>query len=430
MSEAARVRAEKFAAKVAAEEAAPTSNVVSITSGQPIAAVVDDFPAPLAKEAFHGILGAIAKAVAPLTEADPGAILVQGLTIFGNVASNAAFLELGPKQRANLAMILVGETGRGRKGTSLDIARRPFDLAYPEHSPLWLPGVASGEAIPAHVIRKAPEQRAIMIETEFGRLLKVMGRDGSTLSQTFRAAWDGSAIGVSRSREEEIVAWDAHHISLIGHITPVELRATLTATDQADGFANRLMFFATRRSRLDPFPESPDGAISPYVDELRDAILAAHRYAELKLDAAARDRWEGYYRELDSAPRLGLAGALTARHATQVRRLALIYALADQSPRVTVIHLEAAIAIAEYAKRSVTWAFGDSTGNLHADELRIMLAEDGELSWSEAKAKLGIRLGHVMREAVDTLIAAGYATVEKQAREGGGRATRLIRAAG
>ena len=159
-----------------------------------------------------------------------------------------------------------------------------------------------------------------------------------------------------------------HHVTILGHVTPVGLRSKLTDTDAANGFANRLLFLAVRRSPPDPVPEgAPDELVRDLVEPLHRAIMEARSIGEMAFDGDARDRWEAFYAELAMTPRLGLAGAMTGRHEAQVARLALVYALADRSPAIGAVHLDAAIALADYARRSATWALGDSTGNRHAD---------------------------------------------------------------
>ncbi len=397
----------------------------------------DTWPDPPAEAAYHGVLGDIALTVAPYTEADPVAVLGTLLSMFGAACGGGRALYQGSMQRTNTSILLVGETGfRGRKGTALDVGRSVFRLAYPDLDGLWLVGVASGEAITGHLGRSAeiaeksggrPEARVLLVEPEFGRLLTIMNREGSTLSPVLRNAWDGVPLGHARARDESLIT--DHHVSLHGHITPTELRAKLTDTDAANGFANRILFLAVRRLRLIPFPTAPDAVAQPFIKPLHQAIVEAQPTGELIFDEAARDRWEDFYVELALSPRLGLAGAVTGRHEAHVARLALIYALADRSPVIGVVHLDAAIALAEYARRSAVWALGDSTGNRHADLLRRMLA-DGEVTYDEAKRALGLRTGADLAEAVNVLVEAGLATVMKIARPTGGRPTRVIRASG
>ena len=385
------------------------------------------WPDPPDAIAYHGLLGDIAMTVAPHTEADPLGLLGTLLVMFGSACGRGRTFYQGSMQRTNLAVLLVGATGfAGRKGTALSVCRSVFGQAYPELGKLYLPGVASGEAITGHYSR-TDEPRAFIVEEEFGRLLTIMNREGSTLSAALRNAWDGVPLGHARSRDESLVT--DHHVSLLGHITPVELRAKLTDIDAANGFANRLLFLAVQRSHLVPFPTNPDGIVGAYVQPLHLAIVEAQTIRPMEFDPAARERWEAFYTELAATPRLGLSGAVTGRHEAQVARLALVYALADRSPVVGAVHLDAAIAVAEYARRSVVWALGDSTGNRHADELRRMLA-DGEIGWDDARRTLGLRTAADLSGAIAVLVDAGMAEVVKVPRPGGGRAQRVIRANG
>jgi hypothetical protein len=386
------------------------------------------WPDPPAEAAYHGVLGDMARAVAPYTEADPVGVLGTFLAMFGAACGGGRTFYQGSQQKTNLSVVIVGGTGfSGRKGTGLDVARSAFALAYPDLASLWLVGVASGEAITGHLGRHESEERVLIVEPEFGRLLTIMNREGSTLSPVLRNAWDGVPLGHARARDESLVT--RHHVTIIGHVTPIELRAKLTDVDAANGFANRLLFLAVRRTQLIPFPTAPDELVRQFVEPLHRAIVEARAPGEMAFDQAARDRWEDFYAELAMTPRLGLAGAVTGRHEAQVARLALVYALADRSPVIGTAHLEAAIALADYARGSVVWTLGDSTGNRHADVLRRMLA-DGDVTYDEAKRCLGLRTGADLDEAVATLVGAGLAAVVKVPRRGGGRPARVIRANG
>ncbi len=109
--------------------------------------------------------------------------------------------------------------------------------------------------------------------------------------------------------------------------------------------------------------------------------------------------------------------------------LALIYALADRSDAVGLEHLEAAIALADYARRSAVYALGDSTGNRHSDVLRRMLT-DGDIAWNDAKQVLGLRTAADLSDAVAVLVDARLAEVVTVPRPDGGRPRRIIRPKG
>jgi len=87
----------------------------------------DSWPEPQAEAAFHGLAGEFVRLVEPHTESDPVALLTQFLVCFGNA------IGLGPHwtvnatdHHLNLFVNLVGQTARGRKGTSLDIVLNFF----------------------------------------------------------------------------------------------------------------------------------------------------------------------------------------------------------------------------------------------------------------------------------------------------------------
>ena len=117
------------------------------------------------------------------------------------------------------------------------------------------------------------------------------------------------------------------HISVVGHITIVELKRLLTETQSANGFANRFLWVCARRSKL-----LPEGGrihemdLSPLIGRLSEAVSFASRTEEVKRDHAARAIWFDIYESL-SRERPGMLGAVTSRAEAQVVRLSLLYAL-------------------------------------------------------------------------------------------------------
>jgi Protein of unknown function (DUF3987)/Bifunctional DNA primase/polymerase, N-terminal len=384
------------------------------------------WPDPPADAAYHGVVGDLVTAVAPYTEADPVALLATILTIFGALAGDAKTFYQGSQQRANLFTVLVGDSSTGRKGTAQSVVREIMTATHPGWDGIVAPGVGSGEGLVGHLKRnEETEHRALVIETEFGRLLRVMGREGSTLSPILRDAFDGAPLGRILARDSAIVT--RHHVACLAHVTGIELRDKLTEVDAANGFGNRFLFLAVRRSRLVPFPQSPRSLISPHVEALHRAIVEAQAPGELAFTAAAADRWEWLYAELPTRRALGLVGALTARAEAQIARLALVYALLDRSAAIEADHLEAAEAMWDYAARSARFVFGDSTGNRHADFVLRLLRREGELDRQVIKQETGLRLGADIDAVESVLVGAGLAVRITVPRPGGGRPRRVLR---
>jgi 8-oxo-dGTP pyrophosphatase MutT (NUDIX family) len=218
---------------------------------------VKETPWPTMDEAaYHGLAGDIVRTIKPHTEADPVAILIQFLIYFGNVIGDTAhYKHEEDVHHTNLFCILVGASGRSRKGVSGNRAKSVFKGV----DEIWEAsrmkgGLSSGEGLIEEVRDEVKrwnvkdqveeivdpgvkDKRLVVTETEYGRVLAACGRQGNILSAILRQAWDSSKLS-TMTRNSPLTA-TAPHISLIGHITPDELRAQLTRTDAANGYANR-----------------------------------------------------------------------------------------------------------------------------------------------------------------------------------------------
>ena len=364
------------------------------------------WPDPPRREAFHGIAGQIAQSVAERSEADPAGVLATVLAIVGAVSGRGRLLHHGTPHGANEFVVLVGESSVGRKGTTHSIVSTLFDAAAPDWKSIVVPGLGSGEGLIQHLKEKeGVDERALVLETEMGRLLRVMDRQGSTLSPILRNAWDGASLGRFLSRGGMVV--HRHHIGCLAHITPVELRERLTDVDAANGFGNRFLWICVRRPRSVPFPEPSDELVAPYVATVEAILDFARTPGAIAFSAVARDRWSTFYLSLQAAP--GLTGALLARAEAHVLRLALTYAILDRSEVIDVVHLSAARALWDYSAASVRWIFGETTGNEKADDLLRILQLEGPQSKSQLRTESNIRNGASLQKAIECLVEQGKA---------------------
>jgi hypothetical protein len=244
------------------------------------------------------------------------------------------------------------------------------------------------------------DKRLLALAPEFGRVLRVMARDGNTLSAVLREAWDGGDLRVMT--KSPAVATGAH-VSVLGHVTIDELRAELRSVDAASGFANRFLWLAVKRSQMLPDPAPFDG---PVVADLAAAVARAVAFARtlsvIPRDPAAAELWRDLYPTL-SADRPGLAGAVLARHEAQAVRLGLIYALLDRSRTVGIAHLEAAVALLDYCTGSARYIFGDRIGDPVADRILEALRAGEELSRTGMYSALFDR--HVPQARIEAALA-------------------------
>jgi hypothetical protein len=352
-------------------------------------------PPPLGKIAFSGLAGRIVAAMEDHTEADPIALLLVLLVVFGSIVGRAAhFLIGGTRHACNLFLALIGPTSAGRKGTAQGAIMWFARMVDPEwYDECVSSGIASGEGIIA-AVRDGPidarpsrhrgresidygvtDKRHLFCEEEFVRTLKVAQRHGSTVSPVLRSAWDGVTLRIST--KHPMVATDPH-ISLSVHASKPEVNDHLSDIQTAGGFGNRFLWAWVRRQKY-----LPDGGnlseemLRPLADELRRSLEFARNTGEVTRTEAADEIWRDVYPRL-SAERPGLYGALTARAAPQALRLAMIYALLDRLDFIMPEHLLAALEIVRYCDDSVKFIFGDRIGDPIADKILTALREAGD----------------------------------------------------
>jgi hypothetical protein len=360
-----------------------TTTGESVRSPRSLSSQAGGWP-EMGSAAFRGVAGEVVAMLDPHTEADPVALLLDYLTSFGSaVGAGPHAVADAAEHPARLNVVLVGETSRARKGTARHNIRTIMANADRDWSETQvMGGLASGEGLIAAVADedgdepKATDKRLLVVEPEFARLLRVAGREGSTLSPIVRDAWDSGDLRVM-TRTNPLCAPDAH-VSVLGHITVDELRARMRDTEAANGFANRFLFALVRRSKLLPSGGKLTDDERSYLSSItRAALDAARKVGLVRRTGDAEARWAELYEALAENDPGGLIGALTARAEAQMLRLSVVYALLDGSSRVTVEHLDAAEAVWSYCAASAAYIFGDTIGDEIADRLLDALRAAG-----------------------------------------------------
>jgi hypothetical protein len=315
------------------------------------------------------------RTIEPSSEADPVALLLQILVAFGNSAGRAAHFSVeGDRHYTNINAVLVGQTSKGRKGTSWSQTKRLFDQADENWSANRIQhGLSTGEGLiwavhDAGIEHNAvDDKRLLIVESEFAKVLKQTTRQGNTLSPVVRQAWDSGDLRIL-TRSNPAKATEAH-ISIIGHITAQELQCNLTETEIANGFANRFLWSEVRRSKCLPDGGELDlNSFNSCISSLGKALNHAWNMGEMKRSDAARELWHRIYPDLSTGA-YGLSGAVISRAEAQTMRLALLYALLDQSETIRVEHLRAALALWRYCAASARNIFGDKTGDKNGDAI-------------------------------------------------------------
>jgi hypothetical protein len=404
-------------------------------SARPIASPEPDpWPDPLDDAAYSGLAGELVRLVEPQSEADAVALLVHPLILIGTLAGRGPHITIAADRHGlNEFALFVGDTSKARKGVSAGYTKR----LGAELDPIWRQenlqgGLSTGEGLidcvrdPVEKLQTVKERgqppreelvvtdpgvsdkRALILESEFSKVLRVMRRPESTLSATLRQAWDGDPVLLVRARTNRLRATGAH-VSLIGHIVRGELLRHVDNTEAAGGGLNRFLLFCIQRSKELPF----GGRVSSEAfDAIADRFRTVVKYscsltAPFTWSGEAAEQWVAVYSAL-SAAKPGLFGAVVARGEAHVLRLTCLYALLDQSLDLRPEHLKAALALWQYAEDSAQVIFGEALGDPTADTIYHALrrSPDGltrtmisglfgrNLSAAEIDRALGVLLKH------------------------------------
>jgi hypothetical protein len=254
--------------------------------------------------------------------------------------------------------------------------------------------------------------------SEFGKTLRVSRREGNTLSAVVRQAWDHGVLR-TLTKNSPTTATDTH-VSIIGRITPRELRKELTTTDMASGFINRFLLLLARRSRYLPNGGQVDVRVREVlVRRFQRAADTARRGGNLRRDGDADAYWTAIYPRV-TRERAGLVGDICTRAPAHILRVSMLYALAAESMVITLDHLKAALALWEYAEASALTIFGERAGDKLSDFfLSALRAQPAGLTRTELSAKLGRnRKAEDINAALELLKDYGLADRVKERTDG------------
>jgi hypothetical protein len=362
------------------------------------------WPEPIGEVAYHGLAGKIVNRIKPETEADPSAMLVQALVMFGVVCGrNPHFRVEATRHGLNEFCVTVGESSKSRKGTGTGRVEEPILLAEPAMRDRRASGHVSGagliydvrdpvitrrkpktkaereDAGPDGVIEEVEDEgefdkRLLWVEEEFAAVIRAMARTGNDLMFRMLEAWDGHDLQ-NRARGSRMRA-TGPHIGLIGQMVEEELRRSLQTADLYNGFGNRILWTCSKRCGRMPF-----GGEQIHWAEVANELVQAIGWAKLLrepigLSERAKGLWVQRYDEL-SAPASGLLGAVTSRAEAHVRRIAAIYAVMGRAAAVTKDHMLAAFEVWRYCQDSARYLFADQTGDQLADLLLEALRHAG-----------------------------------------------------
>lgn len=344
---------------------------------------------------YFGLISEVVEVAQINSESSDSAIASTFISYFCTLIGRDVYQWIGDQQQhCRPYTIIAGKSGKGRKGSSQYLVDRIFkrvdDLIFLKH-PLQEPlkvkngGLYTPEGI-ANQIRDPmeikdpkgdskkdlgiPDKRMLFVEAEFAGIFAQCKGEKSSLSMTIRNYYDGNNFE-QNTRNSPLKA-TAPHVLWLGHITADELRhRVINSVEISNGFLNRFNIFPMKRERFIPQPQrTDDSVINRLAEKVYDIYMHyKNKTVEICFEEAAGKMWDEHYMEV-TKERPGIIGSLCARHDSQTRMYAMIFAVMDKKDKIYIEHLEAAIAWITYAEKSLEWLFHGLDNTLKHDSIK------------------------------------------------------------
>ncbi|HSW70544.1 MAG TPA: DUF3987 domain-containing protein [Gammaproteobacteria bacterium] len=350
------------------------------------------------KDAFFGVLMSFVDVASKNSEASSVAVAANVMAWFSAILGRSVCQWIGDtKIHCRPFPLLVGRSGKARKGTSEGLPRRVFSrvdemlkVENPSHSILNVHGggLSSGEGI-SYAIRDAVDEkdlgvldkRLLVIEAEFANVLANCKREGSTLSPVIRNTFDGRDLAPLTKRDQTRAT--KPHVVILGHITCHELQSRVSSgVEVFNGLLNRFLICLVAREKLVPLPEM---TLASDIDQIAGYIVDVLKFVHaekvkcggevvVSMSPAVQKHWGTVYSQV-SRDIPGVVGSLLARTEVYCRMLAMIFAVLDKKSVIELAHLKSALRWIVYMEESVRYLFSKVSEKANEEKL-VLFAEE------------------------------------------------------
>jgi hypothetical protein len=387
---------------------------------------------------FRGVLGQIAEAADPGTEADKVGVYASLLSAASALIGNDPHVRIGNTRHPLLVWtLLIGRTSTGRKGEATGTALRVVRKAVTEVREIEESGLSSGEGLIERIRDTMDaedgggtmDKRLLVIETEMAMVMAACAREGTKLPGILRQAWEGDRLSIL-NRVKTVASYS--HIAIIGHITPREFRGRLRESDLAGGTWNRYLPLYVERRKLLPLPAGLDEQeLATLTKEFGEAIHRAQGCSLITLTPEAASLWrDQLYREFTDFDEDTAAADFVQRAAPYCRRLAALHAALDGRGKADAEDLAAAAHLIRYSIASARYVLDPAPRDVNLDKLRRAVDEAGMAGLSREEA-VKLFSGHLTKSDMDELISRLTAdgSYAAESLPTGGRPKTVLRAA-
>jgi hypothetical protein len=185
----------------------------------------------------------------------------------------------------------------------------------------------------------------------------------------------------------------------------------LNRVEVGNGFVNRMMFIESREVKRMPRARIPnwEDQVS-LLGKFQHAINYAKSVKSMGWSEEAGEAWDDWY--MTRIISGGSIGSILARSEAHILRVAMIYALLDESNSIKVSHLRAALAFWDYAAQSARRLFGNSTGDKIADKILTFIQKNGACTRTVIHKALNRNVDSADLEfALSVLVSNGMAKI-------------------
>ncbi|WP_165495309.1 DUF3987 domain-containing protein [Actinomadura roseirufa] len=360
---------------------------------------------------YAGPFGKITAEIDPHTEGDRVGVLVTLLSAFSAVIGHDVKVAHGKTQPLGFWPVLVGPTGKGRKGTAHGAASQILNVAYAHFMDTQqvegCPRTGEGFTSTLEALAVGDVASPVFLVEEEGDNLIDAAKRSKTLGVAFRKAWDGSTL-TNITKAGQIVV-KRPHLGMVMHVQPKNWGAISGTKDATGGTYNRFFPVYVERSKTVRLSKArtPSDVVVRLARQLRDMTAYAMNVSEVTMPARVEDVFETKHRPVVEALTLGTEALAqyAERALAYMLRLSALYALASKRDEITTTDLDAATALVTYMVDTVTHVLPDaqSTGGDLPVRIENYIREAGDTgrTSTEILKKYGVK-----RDALDMIVSA------------------------
>lgn len=333
--------------------------------------------------AFDNPFGRLADVLDPYCEGAKAGVMVSLLSAFSGYIGPDTRVETG-RGTSPLAswFVLVGISGRGRKGATARIAvpviKEAFNKWAPRNVVKGIP--ATGLGMMTELLEHEGDPMFVL-EEEMDTFISNAKRD-TKVGVYLRKSWDGETIAHKTAKADMIV--DSPHFGFVGHVQPKNWGAITGSSDASGGTYNRFLAIYVEQSKTVPVFGGPDPrpAIEKAAKVLRGMGAWGKETGLVRVPAEVADRFEAHHRPVCEGLTDGneLLAEMAERALGYLIRISALYALADQRDEVSVEDMDSALALVKYAVESVRYVLPEMGGESLASKIQRALEIHGELT--------------------------------------------------